>query len=239
MTIPAGAVFKGMTKMELAKPTDPLPGLKVTGGINFESTEADPIIYLLPGRFSGGDTNGDGIDTEPYPGDWAGVHFVDSLAPGSPNYTFEWLDFRYAVNGFLYETTSTAVGARLPNVIDDTFIGNLNGLRFKAVYNNPNSRILPNITDCTFQEHGIIPADKTIKEPGVPIMLENTVQPNYSNNSFTGNLHPAIGITGRWRSSVTLVSVNGQDLSPLPYLVHGEVWFGNKDISGESIPLSP
>ncbi len=237
LTVPAGTVFKSFTRYELAKTTDPLPGLKVVdtnnSGIIFQSTQASPIIFTSYRDDSiGGDTNGDNLDTEPLAGDWSGVYYRDQRQISEPNYTFEWLDFRYAVNGLLYETITTQEGARLPVVVHDLFYGNQNGLRFRAVSNNVNSRIQPTIQNCTFEKQGIIPSVKTDTEPGVPIFLENTVQPSYLDNTFIDNLHPAIGLAGRWRSSAELTSVSGQGLSSLPYLVHGDLWFGNKDISG-------
>ena len=233
LTVPAGAVFKGFTRAEIPKLTDPLAGLKVTAGITFNSSEAEPVIFTsYRDDDVGGDTNGDDLNSEPLAGDWAGVHFVDSRTPGDANYTFQYLSFRYAVNGLLYEATTTGGGARMPVIQNDTFIGNLNGLRFKAVSNNANSRIEPQINNNSFTNHGIIPANKDQREPGVPIMLENTVSPSYSNNTFSGNLHPAIGLTGRWRSSAVLSLVPGQGLPALPYLVHGEMWFGDANISG-------
>ena len=120
----------------------------------------------------------------------------------------------------------------MPVIQNDDFTGNLNGLRFKAVSNNANSRIEPQINNNSFTNHGIIPANKDQREPGVPIMLENTVSPSYLNNTFSGNLHPAIGLTGRWRSNAVLSIVPGQGLPALPYLVHGEMWFGDANISG-------
>jgi len=232
LTIPAGAIIKSFTRYDLAKPNDPIPGLKITAGVTFESNQAEPIIFTSYRDDIGGDTNGDDIDTEPFARDWTGVHFVDKNAPGSANYTFEWLSFRYATNGLLYETTTTSVGARLPVIVNSTFIGNLNGLRFRAVSNNANSRIEPIISQCTFSDQGILPAVKADTEPGVPIFLENTVQPTYNGNTFTNNFHPAIGLSGRWRSSVMFPAVNGQALTPLPYLIHGDVWFGDANISG-------
>lgn len=232
LSIPAGAIIKSFTRYDLVKSTDPIPGLKITAGVTFESNPTEPIIFTSYRDDIGGDTNGDDIDTEPFARDWAGVDFVDKNAPGSANYTFEYLSFRFATNGLLYETTTTAVGARLPVIINSTFIGNLNGLRFKAISNNANSRIEPVIQNCTFENQGILPAVKTDTEPGVPIFLENTVYPAYIGNTFTGNLHPAIGLSGRWRSSATFPAVNGQGLTPMPYLIHGEVWFGDANISG-------
>lgn len=232
LTVPAGAVFKSFTRYELAKSTDPLFGLKVTGGITFESTELEPIIFTsYRDDTVGGDTNGDDLDTEPYPTDWAGVHFVDSQLPSAANYTFEWLEFRYAVNGFLYETTTTSTGARRPIINHDIFRNNLNGLRFKAVSDSLTSRIEPTIQQSIFAGQGIIPTKITDTQPGVPIMLENVVEPTYVGNIFSGNLHPAIGLTGKWRGVVRLVNVAGQGLDPLPFLIHGDMWVGNANTS--------
>lgn len=231
VTIPAGAIFKSYTRYDLANPTDLLPGLRVYADVTFEATEIDPIIFTsYRDDTFGGDTNGDGVDTEPYPADWAGLLYVDSRAPTDANLTFQHLTFRYAINGLLYQTTTTVAGGRAPIISDSKFEYNQNGLRFRAVSNNLNSRIEPTIQNSSFTGQGIIPAVKTDVEPGVPVMLENTVEPTFSNNTFSENLHPAIGLVGRWRGTVVLPPVAGQGLSQLPYLVHGDFWLGDANI---------
>ncbi len=144
------------------------------------------------------------------------------------NLTIQYLDVRYGTNGILYEITNSS-STRQPVFRNITFNGNLNGLRLKAVSNNANSRLEPTIDTCTFLNQGIIPLDKSQTEPGVPVFLENTVQPNFVGNTFIGNKHPAIGVSGNWRSNIgiTWQAVSGNGLSPMPYLVHGETIIGN------------
>lgn len=219
ITIPAGSVLKFWTTRETLS-TDPLPGLRILGILNFMSTSEEPIIFTsYHDDTLGGDTNGDNSDTEPYANDWASVNYVDNLLTTSPNPSFQNLSFRYAQNGLLYETTYAA-SVRRPNIINCSFIGNRNGIRLKSL-NNVNNRIEPVLSNNVFERNGFIPRLNTDLEPGTPVFLENTVEPIYTNNTFSDNLHPAIGVTGRLESPVTWTAVPGDGLAQLPYLVHG------------------
>ena len=231
LNVPGGAVFKGFTRAEMALPADPLPYFRISGVVNFGSVdEASRIIFTSYRDDSvGGDTNGDNFDSEPYARDWAGVHFRDQSLEAAPNTTFQYLSFNYAVNGLTYETT--LAGTRSPVIDHVNFIGNLNGLRFKSLPKHYNSRITPTIQNSLFSKQGIIPEVKADTEPGVPILLENTIQPTYVNNTYTENLHPAIGLSGYWYTNATFNLESGQGLNPLPFLVHGDLWLGYRDIT--------
>ncbi len=227
ITLPAGSVVKSFTRYDTGITPASIPEIQIIGTLNLPSTELQPITFTSYRDNSiAGDTNGDGTDTEPYPGDWKQVNFRDNKSTIDPDLTFQYLEFRYAQNGFLYETTITG-STRHPTVSNCIFYKNINGLRFKAYNNSSSSRIEPNVQNNEFREQGILITDISQLEPGVPIYLENVIQPVYAGNTFIGNLHPAIGLGGTWRSSTILMSVSGQGLDRLPFLIHGTVGIGN------------
>ena len=112
------------------------------------------------------------------------VYFRDDSATGAPEFTFQYLSFRYAANGLLYESTPD-ISTRRPMVTQSSFIGNVNGLHFKAKSDRVSSILEPTISNCSFEKNGIALTLTTQTQPGVPIYLENTVRPVYTNNTFT------------------------------------------------------
>lgn len=76
--------------------------LDVYGKIIASGTEEEKIFFTsFLDDSVGGDTNGDGIATEPSPGDWFGINFY-SPSTGSK---FEYADFKYSITN-LYLNSS-------------------------------------------------------------------------------------------------------------------------------------
>lgn len=247
VTIPPATVVKFYTRDEWINPTAPevdLPALTVNGNLTLPdpADPAHPVIFtsyhddvgydaddlLVEGLI---DTNGDEDTLQPAAGDWYRVYYADNRLESDPQYRFEHLQFRYAVNGFHYEV-KRGIG-RSPVFSHLTFKGNVNGLRVRA-YSSGLFLTTPIIEYNQFMKNGRIPVNSSEVEHGVPIYLDNAVYPTYTGNVFVENLYPALGVGGIWRVNTTWETVPGQDGKLLSYLMHDVVKIGNEaDASGK------
>ena len=117
LTIPAGQVIKGSTRSfpETGSVAHPL---RVAGVLRAAGTALEPVIFTSPSDDSaGGDTNGDGSDSSPTAGEWAGI-----LALGTGLVDLEHTELRYA------ETAITAMD-RARIAVRGAFHGNSTDIR--------------------------------------------------------------------------------------------------------------
>lgn len=259
VTTQVGMLFKFYTRRELETtvPAQPLPSILVNGSLVMPTSPAgynpaiDPPLLIFTsyhddttGEGAIGDTNGDGYgvaaSTEPLAGDWGSVQIRDTRVADAAEMTFEHMHFRYGTNGLHYQAALNEQ-ERQPLFNNLNFKGNINGLRIEST-NSINGRVTPTIQFCTFEANGRLPEDIDDDEHGVPIFLVNTVIPTYNDNTFTNNMHMAIGVTGTWYTSTTWgpVDVLGQGLVQYPYLVHGTVNIGRNATQGrdDSVTLT-
>jgi hypothetical protein len=203
--------------------TNPSRKLIIKGALTNETAPGVPTVFTsFRDDAAGGDTNGDGTDLEPQPGDWAGINFVNK------NIVFENAEVRYAQTAVLYEnTTSTTL---IPTIQDCNFMDNVRGLHFKAAINAA-SRNEPLIASNIF-------TDTT----GFPFVLENTNFPVYTGNTFYNvsllpppntHPHPGILLLGNWYTAGTWVSVIGIEDILMPYVISSTVTI----VAGETITV--
>jgi hypothetical protein len=208
ITLPA----KTILKFDVSKYLD------VFGTLNIQSNQVgDETIFTSLKDDTGGDTNGDGVDSESLPGDW------DSIYLHNDTTVFKYSIIKYATTGLtVYNTPAGNFDIAITHNI---FSNNQNGLYY--------------LTAATGLTEGSLSGNLFTSNTGFPIVLNGTAFPAYSGNQFTNNTHKAIAITGSWFYSGTWPDVVGDSDQVFPYVV---VDYGNKGvtiISGSDITIPP
>ncbi len=207
LTLPLHTVIKFNTIEVTTNPSKKLQMI-VNGALVNQGTIGNPIIFTsFKDDLTAGDTNGDGTDSEPQPGDWEQVYFLNK------NVLLENVKIRFARNAVYYDNQIHLASLTIlrPTIQNCVFDYDVNGLYFKA-FNAVTSRSEPAISSNTFSHL-----------TGFPIALENTNFPSYTGNTFDNNLHPAILIVGIWNSSGTWTSVPGDGGIVMPYVIRTSV----------------
>jgi hypothetical protein len=212
LTLPLNTVFK-FAKSGTAPN---LVGTKliVNGVLVTEGTPANPTVFTSfqdDTAAYGGDTNGDGVNSHPLPGDWKSIYFLNQAV------VIQNALVRYAETGMYFDnTTATTLQ---PTIQNCKFDADINGVIFASKNTTSASRNEPVISNNLFTNL-----------TGFPIILVHTNFPTYTNNSFSGNLHPAIQVVGTVNSSGTWTTVLGDGNQPMPYVVKEVVTNANSTL---------
>jgi parallel beta-helix repeat protein len=207
VTLEAGTVIKVEYRSDTTsgKRNTPYRSITVNGLLVNPGFPADKVIFTSVRDDSvAGDTNGDGVATEPLPDDWEKVYFPEDQI------TLSNMEFRYANTAVYFEDTSLGGYVTRNQVIDRcTFLRNTIGIYMKAG-DSASSRVNATLTNNTFSHNALF-----------PILWMNTAFGTYSGNTFDQNDRPGIAVTGNIYTNGTWPAVVGQGLPNLPYIIYG------------------
>jgi hypothetical protein len=202
--------------------------MEVYGELARDASPTAPVVFTsIHDDTYGGDTDGQVIDPASDP--WAGLEL---FAGGGLNTAdFSRTIFRYASSGLMITNGSNAEYS--PAIHDNTFAYNGIGVNMLVgmagdvkplVSNNSfsgNQYGLVAVANSNVAGHALpsVQSNQFLNNADYPLMLQGSVFPSYSGNTFSGNLHPAIGVQGKIRRDGAWTTVMGQAGINLPYVL--------------------
>jgi len=231
----------------IIKSTGVYTGFNVYGTLDANGTEANPVIFTsFADDTFGGDTNDDGGETVPAPGNWSGI-LLNGLAEVNQGIgEFDWTQIRYGGYGngnadanvnYYYSDSGHFVNSisefsSLPGIETTVCSPEFTN----SIFRNNNSRGLicnthsGTITENTFSDNGndglYVSGDCT------PTITNNTFNNNDGYGAYLNNIHltslPGNTGTGNTYNAITLsgtvdTSFEFTNLIDFPYVMHGDI----------------